>query len=142
MKKRKVVGIFTYDYKKQKYESSNKPSKTIPDDTYSIQELYERYQKGLLTIEGQENAPKYELEDDSEDYDSITIIDRPDIDVTDVEEEINELKSKAVRKKESSTKKQSKQTQKSSETDDKKSVHDDEAGEVPKDAENQQDIKD
>lgn len=61
----KIVNAWTYNYKDNPGEVNTKPSLTVPDQSISVLELYQRFARGL-PLEGKEGV--YDLDEDGEGY--------------------------------------------------------------------------
>lgn len=76
----------------KKHESSSKPSMTIPDQSLSIRELYDRFQSGL-PLQGVKDAVYYGEDDDFPDLAKMDLADRENY-IKGVREELEEFKTK------------------------------------------------
>lgn len=93
----KFQTVSNYDFRRQFYEDSDKPSLTVPDQTMSIQELLDRYAKGL-PLDGQK-VPIYRGDDD--DMPDLTHMDLADREraIDEAADELRMLNERADRKK-------------------------------------------
>lgn len=80
------------NYKYKGGHQMDQESMTIPNQSYSVREILQRFQAGTLA-----NISKpiyYELEDDSDDFDNVDITQSPDFDLVDAENYLHAINSK------------------------------------------------
>lgn len=65
-----------YNWQPKKGEVNDQPSRTVPDQTMSINEIFRRYAQGLPL--GGERMVYYDEEDDTPDLDAMELTDRMD----------------------------------------------------------------
>lgn len=86
---KKIQTWLNYVNDNSKIEKVTYGSQTIQDHAYSVQEILEKYTRGISL--GIQKLPIY---DDTQDFDDIDITSRPDLDLVDVHEELNKTKQK------------------------------------------------
>lgn len=90
---------YNYDCESESYEKNELPSVTVPDESYTIQELLTRFTSGTM-------PPIWMDGEYDEDPDDDTIVESPGMDIVDVHEYMNELAERRELKRAQRSKKQ------------------------------------
>lgn len=84
----KIRNHFNFD-SSQSYEEVVGVSMAVPDQTYTVKELFERMARGLPLDDRISSRPTYY--DDDEDIDNPDPTQRPDFDLTDMQDEMSRI---------------------------------------------------
>lgn len=96
----KIVNHFNYD-PSSAIEVVEGPSFAVPDQTYSVRELFQRMARGLPLDDRINQLPMYF--DDNPDIDNPDPTQRPDFDLTDYGNEMMQLETDILQRRQSST---------------------------------------
>jgi len=87
--KKKFTNSNNYEFSKKRQFETSDEVRTVPDQSYTVRELMERYRAGTMPAQLERN-----FEYDEEPTFNTSVLDTPDVDITDVIEEKRILSSK------------------------------------------------
>lgn len=83
---------YNFELNDSSMTSNDEPSMTIPDESYTVQELFRRFAAGIAPPVSQN--PHFELDENSDDFDSYDPIEDPSFDMVDAVAEIETVNVK------------------------------------------------